>query len=81
MACEEGGLTVAEFCQANGISRSRFTALCKCGAGPALVKVGTSTRITLAAADDWQKAEAERVVGALSHWAAQASMPAEDGQL
>jgi hypothetical protein len=46
--------TIKQFCAAFGISEDFFYKLRRQGQGPRLMKVGTRTLISLAAADEWR---------------------------
>ncbi len=48
-------LTVDEFSQAHGISRGTFYNLLKEGKGPAVMKCGARTLISIEAAADWRR--------------------------
>jgi hypothetical protein len=47
--------TVAEFCDAHRISRSKLYQLWTAGAGPRFIQVGTKKIITVEAASDWRR--------------------------
>lgn len=47
--------TVAEFCEAHRISRSHFYDLARRGDGPAIIKAGNATLISVEAAGDWRR--------------------------
>jgi hypothetical protein len=48
--------TVAEFCTAHRISRSKLYQLWRAGAGPRVIRVRTKILITNEAAADWRRA-------------------------
>lgn len=48
-------LSVREFCQAYGISRSHFYALLRGGRGPRVMRVGGRTLVSREAAHDWRE--------------------------
>jgi hypothetical protein len=52
-------LTIAQFCQRNGISLTLFHKLKAQGRGPRVMRLGRAHRITLAAEKDW-RAEREQ---------------------
>ena len=47
--------TIKQFCTAFGISEDFFYKLRRQGEGPRLMKVGTRTLISIAAADQWRR--------------------------
>jgi predicted DNA-binding transcriptional regulator AlpA len=48
-------LTVAEFCDAEGIGRSTYCKLRKEGRGPRELRIGATIRITAEARKEWRK--------------------------
>jgi len=48
-------LSIAEFCRRHGISRAHFYNLSKNGDGPALMRVGRRTLISVEAAAEWRR--------------------------
>lgn len=50
-----GALSVKQFCQSYGISRTTFYALVKDGRGPALMRPGGRTLISRKAAEAWER--------------------------
>lgn len=53
---ETRALSIAQFCQAYGISRASFYNLKKSGNAPAILNVGRRPLITNAAAESWEAA-------------------------
>lgn len=49
-------LSVAEFCEANSISRDTFYQLLKRGQGPVIMKVGRRTLVSCEASAAWRRA-------------------------
>lgn len=47
--------TIAEFCDAHRISRSKFYQLLKTGMAPRLMKVGTRRIVSIEAAEAWRR--------------------------
>jgi hypothetical protein len=52
---QHAAYTVAEFCQAYRISRSKLYQLWDVGIGPRVLKIGAKILITIDAARDWQR--------------------------
>lgn len=50
---EKRALSIAEFCQAYGISRASFYNLKKSGNAPAILHVGRRSLISITAAETW----------------------------
>jgi predicted DNA-binding transcriptional regulator AlpA len=60
-------LTIPEFCARHRISRAQFYVLQNQGKAPAVFKIGTRTRISSRAAEEWlaaREAESQRGVAA-----------------
>lgn len=64
--------TIDEFCQLHNISRTTFYSLMKQGNGPAIMKVGRRTLISVVAAEKWRNS--------LSNFIAGKSISSEDGK-
>jgi hypothetical protein len=47
--------TIAEFCEAHRISRSKLYQLVKAGMGPRLMKIGTRRIVSSEAAEAWRR--------------------------
>jgi excisionase family DNA binding protein len=47
--------SIAEFCRAHGVSRAFVYALLKRGEGPAVMKVGRRTLVSVEAAAEWRR--------------------------
>jgi len=56
---ERAAYSIAEFCQAHRISRSKFYQLRADGTGPRLMLVDTRVLITVEAAADWRREREE----------------------
>jgi hypothetical protein len=48
-------LTIAQFCAAHNMCRASYYNLARCGSGPATIKIGRKTIITLEAVAAWRK--------------------------
>ena len=68
-AQDRAAFTIAEFCEAHRISRSKLYQLWAAGIGPRLMKVGVKVLISIEAAADWRR-QGERAAEA-----AKAEMP------
>jgi hypothetical protein len=53
---ERAAYTIAEFCAAHRISRSKLYQLWAAGAGPRFMHIGSKKIITVEAAADWRRA-------------------------
>jgi len=53
---EQRALSIAQFCQAYGISRATYYNLAKAGNAPAILKIGRRSIITNDAAKSWETA-------------------------
>ncbi|NBQ67731.1 MAG: hypothetical protein EBU46_02420 [Nitrosomonadaceae bacterium] len=56
LSVEKRALSIAQFCQAYGISRASFYNLKKSGNAPAILNVGRRSLITITAAETWAAA-------------------------
>jgi hypothetical protein len=54
-AQERAAFTIAEFCEAHRVSRSKLYHLWAAGIGPRFMKVGTKVLISVEAAADWRR--------------------------
>lgn len=52
---QTGATTVDEFCQAHRISRGTFYNLLRDGRGPAVMKIGARTLVSIEAAAAWRR--------------------------
>jgi excisionase family DNA binding protein len=52
---EPAAFTIAEFCEAHRISRSKLYQLFKNGTGPAVIRIGTKVLISREAAASWRR--------------------------
>jgi hypothetical protein len=66
---DRAAFTIAEFCEAHRISRSKLYQLWAAGIGPRFMKVGVKVLISIEAAADWRR-QSERAAEA-----AKAEMP------
>ena len=51
----KAAFSVAEFCEAHGISRGTFYKLLGSGRGPRIIKAGRRTLISHEAAEEWRR--------------------------
>ncbi len=56
MDSQPQALSVAQFCAAHNLSRATFYNLLKIGQGPAIMKVGKRTLVSVEAAQRWRSA-------------------------
>ena len=61
---QRAAYSVDEFCSAFGISRAYFYQVIKDGSGPATMKLGRRTLISVEAADAWRRDVESRTVAA-----------------
>jgi hypothetical protein len=54
-AQDRAAFTIAEFCQAHRISRSKLYQLWAAGIGPRFMKVGVKVLVSIEAAADWRR--------------------------